>query len=90
MEKEKYLAVFFKGNMISKLEFVGALVSRGIPFEYTGEYIRLSENKERILLELESCHSERAYDSAFFAYEEVDRSDEGYIKIISDLNLIKQ
>ena len=89
MVKEKYLAVFFKGNMISKLEFVGALVSRGIPFEYTGEYIRLSENKERILLELESCHSERVFDSAFFAYEEVDHSNKGYIKIVSELDLIR-
>lgn len=89
MGKEKYLAVFFRGNMISKLEFVGALVSRGIPFEFTGEYIRLSENKETILLELENCHSERVYDSAFFAYEEVDKSDARYIKIVSELNLIK-
>lgn len=89
MEKEKYLAVFFKGDMIAKLEFIGALVSRGVRFEYTGEYIRLSENKERILLELESCHSEGVCDSAFFAYEEVNQSDEKYVKIVSELDLIK-
>lgn len=89
MEKEKYLVVFFKGNMISKLEFVSALVSRGISFEYTGEYIRLSESKERILLELQNCHSEEVYYNAFFAYEEVDKLDEEYIKIVSDSALTK-
>lgn len=72
MKKQTYLVLLFGGNMVSKLIVVGALVSRGIEFEYTGEYIRVMTTKKNLFFELSQCNNTNELEDATFFYEEVD------------------
>lgn len=85
MEPQKYLVLFFNGDMISKCKFFGCMASRSIPFEYTGEYLRFTISKERLLLEMEQCEIEDILSNASFGIEEVYTAYKMEIRTISDL-----
>lgn len=83
-----YAVIFFNGDAASKCTIARALVSRGIFFMYTGEYIRLRPEmtRERLRLELERCLCEEDLACADMGIEVVRREEDGItIRTISEL-----